>query len=625
MSRIRLTRDQPLCTVEEAFTLLAQAKAFIDQPEDADFSRREPHSLRLLKHRAALDASLVAVEVATDTGDPHLLSAALDGACEAASWDRLEDEHVFAVAVEEILPLQPEITNRIRECARSRSSTLRASTAKGLGARAVRSLQGMGDEVDAEAARMVVALTNDADAQVRKQARASLAGLAPPAWLTFFPSDPLASRSASDAARFRAPLDAAAEALEKGLYRHTQALVDAIALLPDDLAEPILEAWMRMRGALSVEGAATLLDRWLRGDESGERLLRWLLDEKQDEALLQGEAVALALRRTPPAQIIASCLSIAEELARSEVSLRQYQLSQVLERAWPAEADRIPLLEAALGTSIQEAGNTPAAKRNDAALFQLALARGPGLDPLIDVLIEAFLAGAPGRWQSTVWRLEQTTLTFRDPRLRAYAERQLHEEGKGMTWALEYLLGTGHDPNTDAPIEQILNTFVRQPTTRATVLKMPNLAGKAKATLRTMLLQTDLAPEELMGLASTVSRAYVQLDPLTKERVFDFTDDEMKAIRSARVLLKKDDDVVTALGLLPTFPGWTDEDHAFVTETVRRFGDGRMSLMLSLTFEKAASPTLLPLAEELLRISAPEAKKWARRAVKACTPKEEEA
>lgn len=625
MSRIRLTHDQPLCTIDEAFVLLAQAKAFIDQPGDDDFSTREPRSLLLLKHRAALDASLVAVEVATDTGDPHLLSAALEGAHDAGGWGRLEDEDVFAAAVEEILPLQPEITNRIRECARSRSPGLRAAVATGLGARALRSLQGTGDEVDAEAARIVVELTKDADADVRQHARTSLAGLAPPAWLTFFPSDPLASRSASEAARYRAPLDTAAEALEKGLHRHTQALVNAIALLPDDLALPILEAWVRMSGAIVQEGAATLLDRWLRGDEGGQRLLRWLVDEKHEEAFLHGGTVAAALRRTPPTQIIASCLNIAEQLAGSEVSVRQYQLGQVLEQAWPAEADRIPLLEIALGASVQEASNTPASKRNDASLLQLALAPGPGLEPLKDVLIEAFLAGAPGRWQSTAWRLEKIALTFRDARLRAYAERQLNEEGKGMVWALEYLLSTGHEPETDAPIEQILNTFVRQPSTRAAILKMPNLAGTAKTTLRTLLLQADLAPAELMELASTVSAANGQLDPLTKQRIFDFTDEEMRAIRAARLLLEEDHDVSKALGLLPNFPGWTDEDHEFVARTVRRFGEGRTSLMLSLLFEKAASPTLLPLAKELLLLSAPEAKSWARRAVKACSPKEEEA
>lgn len=622
MTRVRLTEDPPLCTIEEAFTLLAQAKAHIEQPEDADAYRREPHSLRLLKHRAALDASLVAVEVATDTGDPHLLSAALEDAYEAASWDRLEDEYVFAVAVEEILPLQPEITNRVRECARSRSPTLRAATATGLGARAIRSLQGMGDEVDAEAARIVVALTKDADPQVRQQARESLAGLAPPAWLTFFPTDPLASRSASEAARFRAPLDAAAEAIEKGLYGHTQALVEAIAQLPDDLAEPILEAWVRTEGALSVEGAATLLDRWLHGDATGQRLLRWLLDEKQERALLQGEAVAAALRRKPPTQIIASCLRIAEELARSETNVGQYQLSGVLERAWPKEADRVPLLEAALGASIQEASHTPATKRSSTALFQLAFAPGPGLEPLSDLLIEVFLAGAPGCWQSSSWYLERTALTFRDPRLRAYAERQIHEGGKGLKWALEYLLGAGHDPNTDAPVEQVLSALVRQPTTRAAVLKVPNLARAAKTMLRAMLLQADLTPEERIDLASTVSSANHQDDPQTP---FCFTDEEMLAIRAARLLLETDDYLPRALHLLPKFPDWTDEDHAFVAAMVRRYGEGRLSLILSQVLEEAASPTLLPLAEELLRISAPQAKTWARRAVKACTPKEEEA
>jgi len=617
MSRIRLSEDQPLCTVEEAFALLAQAKAFIEQPEDHNFSRHEPHSLRLLKHRAALDASLVAVEVATDTGDAHLLAAALDGACEADAWDRLEDEYVFVVAVEEILPKQPEITNRIRECARSRSPLLRAATAKGLGARAVRSLQGMGDEVDAEAARMVVELSKDTDAEVRKSARTSLAGMAPPAWLTFFPSDPLACRSAADAALHRAPLDAAAEALEKGLHQHAQDFANAIALLPDDLALPILEAWTRMKGALAREGAATLLDRWIRGDDDGQRLLRWLLDTKHEEAIFHSVTVASALRRAPPTQTLRACMSLADALVRSEENLRQYHLSQVLEHAWPADTDRIPLLEVALGTSIPEASNAPPWKRNDAALFQLSLAPGPGLEPLKDVLIDAFLAGAPGRWQSALWRLEKSTLNFRDPRLRAHAEHQLNEGGKGLAWALEYLTGTGHDKAADAPVDQVLSAFIRQPVTRAAILKLPQVAQKAKGLLRAMILQPDLAPEEVIDLASAVGVAHAEND--------SFTAEEMQAIRTARLLMEEDHNLTKSLNLLPKFPDWTEEDHAFVTHVVHRFGAGRVSLFLSQVLENAASPTLLPLAEELLRISAPAAKSWARRAVKACRPEQEEA
>lgn len=621
MPRIRLTQDPPLCSVEEAFTLLANAKAFIEQPEDRNVFRVESRQLRLLKYRAALDASLVAVEVATDTGDPHLLSAALEGAYDAAKWDRLESEETFAAAVEEILPQQPEITNRIRECARSKSPVIRGATAAGLGARALRSLQGQGDAVDAEAARIVVALMKDRDPEVRQKARESVAGMAPPAWLTFFPSDPLASRSASEAARLRGPLDAAAEALEKGIYHHTGAFMEAIAQLPDELALPILEAWARTRGALSLDGAATLLERWLCGDEEGERLLRWLLDAKHEEALLNVAKAAEALQRMPRAQVIASCLRLARAFTRSEADVRQYHLSQVLSHAWPRDADRTPLLEIALGTSLQEASNTPALQRNDAAIFQVVMAPGPGLEALKDVLIEAYLAGAPGRWRSTAFQLEKLALTLRDPRLRAYAERQLREGGDSVAWALEYLTGSGHDPATDPPVAQILVTAIQDAATRAVITKVPALVEKVKQPLRAMILQPGLAPEEVVNLAAFAGAA----SGAPRGSRYDFTEDEMRAICAARLLLENDSDVVVALNTLPEFSGWTESDHAFVENTIRRFGSGRVAIILAGVFEKAASPKLLPLAEELLRLAPPYALVWARRAVKACRAKQEEA
>lgn len=622
MPRIRLTQDPPLCSVEEAFTLLANAKAFIEQPEDRNAFRVESRQLRLLQYRAALDASLVAVEVATDTGDPHLLSAALEGAYDAARWDRLEAEETFAAAVEEILPRQPEITNRIRECARSRSPVIRAATAAGLGARALRSLQGQGDAVDAEAARIVVELMKDKDPEVRQRARESVAGMAPPAWLTFFPSDPLASRSASEAARLRAPLDAAAEALEKGIYLHTRAFMDAIAQLPDELAVPILEAWARTRGALSREGSDTLLERWLRGDDEGERLLRWLLDGKHEEALINVEKAGVALQRAPHAQRIASCLRIAHALVRSEANMREYQLSQVLTHAWPRDVDRTQLLEIALGTSLQEASNTPALQRNNAAIFQLVMIPGPGLETVKSALIEAYLAGAPGRWQSTAFQLEKAALTMRDARLRAHAERQLSEGGKGVTWALEYLTGVGHDPATDPPVAQILLTAIQDAATRAVITKVPALVEKVKQPLRAMILQPGLAPEEVVNLAAFAGAA---TEAPRKGSRYDFTEDEMRAICAARVLLENDSDVVVALNTLPEFSGWTESDYAFVEDTIRRFGSGRVAIILAGVFEKAASPKLLPLAEELLRVASPHALVWARRAVKACRAKQEEA
>lgn len=622
MSRIRLTHDQPLCTVEEAFTLLAQAKAFIDQPEDDVLERVRP--IWMLKHRAALDASLVALEVATDTGDPHLLSAALEGAYESEEWGRLEREEVYATAAEEILPGMATITNVVRDCVRSDSADLRAAAAKGLGARALRALQGGGDPVDAEAARIVTTLMQDPDPDVRRQARKSLGGLAPPAWLTFFASDPLASRSAADAARLRAPLDAAAEALEKGLYQHGQAFEDAIAALPNDLAVPILESWMRSEGTL-FRASSSLLDRWVLGDENGERVVRWIMEDHK-EVSYHCEKVAEAVRRAPREQLVACCLRAARSvMGPDESETTRYALGRFLENAWPSDADRTPLLEIAFGTPLAEAAKTlptekPFGTRHDYPILKLAFAQGPGLEALKDTLIDIFVAGAPGLWASTMWVLKDAIATFQDVRLRACAEAQLSKGEDEATWALSYLTGIGHDPEVDPPILRTLTTAIQHPATRKAVLRSPDLIAKVKRPLRGLLTRDDLTPEELIEIATRAGNAK------NSKEGFDFTDEEMVIIRTARVLLQDETSVAFALHLIPPFPGWTEKDHEFVTRALHRFGeDGPVTLTLAKILEDAASPALLPIAEELSRIATPHASRWVRRAVEACRPKSEEA
>ncbi len=627
MTRVRLTQDPPLCTVEEAFTLLAQAKAFIEAPDADDFVRQESRPRRLLKHRAALDASLVAVEVAVDTGDPHLLSAALEGAQRAAEWGRLEREGTYATAVEEILPNLGAITNVVRDCAVSNSAVLRAAVAKGLGVRALRTLQGQGDAVDAEAARMVTALLSDGDPRVRQAARECLGGMAPPAWLAFFPSDPLASLSAAEAARLRAPLDAAAEALEKQRYGTEEEFERAIGALPDNLAVPILESWVRSKHALH-QASAALLDRWLLGDEDGARVVRWFLEEERRDTYSHSEKVARALRRAPRAQCIATCLRAARQLMElDQTSSASLALGQFLEQAWPNDADRVPLLEIVFGMSLGEAARaepvtTSDEIHHDVTLLKCALGPGPGLDSLRDTLIEVFVAGAPGRWQANSWMLTKTVSSFVDPRLRAFAERQLATGDNQVTWALSYLTGAGHDPQVDPPIQHTLTQAIHHATTRSAILEAPELASKVKKQLRALLAREDFAPEELIQIAyRTGGISMFSSD----DSGFDFTDEEMRVIRAARVQLHNDTDVAVALQLLPPFPAWTEKDYEFVTRAMHRFGnDGRVTITLATLFEKAASPKLLSLAEELSRIATRHAAPWAKRAVAACRPKQEQ-
>ena len=81
MPRIPL-KDMLLCTVDEARALVERANVIREDRNRFDHSE-EPFARLMIGERTTLNAYLVAMEVAVDTGDPHLLAAALDGARKA--------------------------------------------------------------------------------------------------------------------------------------------------------------------------------------------------------------------------------------------------------------------------------------------------------------------------------------------------------------------------------------------------------------------------------------------------------------------------------------------------------------------------------------------------------------
>ncbi|MFO0554212.1 MAG: hypothetical protein U0271_37880 [Polyangiaceae bacterium] len=86
-------------------------------------------------------------------------------------------------------------------------------------------------------------LAKDADGDVQREAKEALGGEGPPLWFGYFPSDPLTSLSAKEAARTGPLLRAAIEAeaaLRWGDKGKTARLWRAVSKLPDDLAAPVL-------------------------------------------------------------------------------------------------------------------------------------------------------------------------------------------------------------------------------------------------------------------------------------------------------------------------------------------------------------------------------------------------
>lgn len=570
--RVALLHEPALLEPERAIRLVEDAGAFMRGPRD------DYHALDRFAARTALEAAHLALETAIDTGDPRVLDAALDLATERVRWEALEHlEDDLASASGPIFASLTEITNRVRDCARSASPRLRMHTAKGLGPRAQRALKGEGDEVDAEAARIVVALTKDAHAQVRGAAREALGGAAPPAWPTFFVRDPLAAMPANEAAELRAPLDRAAEALERGVLKDAGPLAAAIAALPDELAAPILEAWIRTPYATGATSAEPLLERWLDLDPDGERTVAWLRTLRIDDGVLHaGQHLGAVLRGRSREQARAVALRVARLLPESRQTGARHNAEQLVEAAWPEEEDPTPLLEIAFGGSFAEAAALPEDERRatDASgLVRMALEAAPRFDALMDALVEAFLAGFPGRL-ACLSRAKERLVTHAHPRLRAHAEALLREgEGEPLGWALRYLADGGHDPAADPPVATFLSNAARDPRLRAAMMKVASLREPAKKALRDQLAAGELPPAEAISVAHTILSSGA-LEP-----------EEWAVVRAARTELEDPRERASAAAATPAHDEWTPEDHAYV-ESVLSSSDEAAILSLALRWVK---------------------------------------
>lgn len=594
MSRKPLLHEPPLLSPERAIRLAEEATAAFRTPRTDD---EEDFWLARVRFGLLFDAALLALETAIDTGDPRVLAAGLELATESVGVDHDPVDYAVAQAARVTLPAAPAITNTVRDCARSRSSSLRAATATGLGPRALRSMQGEGDEVDEEAAGIVFKLASDADSDVRKSAREALGGAAPPAWATFFPRDPLASRPAHEAAALRGPLDRAGEALEGRIHRDATPLVEAIAELPDDLATPILEAWLREPLALRAESAEPLIERWLTIDADATRTIEWLRAIGRDGGMSGGERLAAVLAGRPSAEVERFCLPIAAE--RIRLSAReQYRAENVADAilaVWPADADPMPLLELALGVPLEEAAGAPEpdhdAGRN--RLFKLALAPERSLGAALEALVAAFVDGCPGAWTPARTGIAERLITVRHPRLRAYAEAQLRdEEGSRVAWALRYLTGGGHEPDRDPPPAEILRSAARDPRLRAVMLRDASLRSAVHEDYRGALVAGELPAAEVMDLAISLRKANVELEPA-----------EWTEVRRAREQLEHP---LRALLALPGDDAWTDDDRVFVHAVLEARRDDRgLGPMLSQVLFKRPPEALVSLIQDWV-VSAPD-------------------
>ena len=599
MSRSPLPNEPPLLDPERALRLAEDARAFLKSP--GDWSSAEGSLLAWL---VAQDAALLALEVAIDTKDPALLAATLELAEDAARGDDVAfqvHELAFSEAAEEILPhVSGPITNRVRECARSAARTLRRATGIALAPRALRSMRGEGDDGDDDALKIVLALTRDDTPWVRTATREALGGVAPPAWAAFFDRDPLASRSAAEAARLRGPLDRAAALFDELDPRDVSALADAMAELPDDLAVPMLDAFMRARSVVSAKGAEPLLERWARLDTDGSRLLAWLRGKNADDALSrEGERIGEALAKRPSAEVVPIALEVARLMAgldAREDIMRLSTVQGVLKKAWP-DVDPTPLLEVVLGAPLARAAEPdpdPPVGMVDvkrSMLIQVALAPRPALSALAEAMVGAHLAGFPGRWARVKASVRNRLLEIPHPRLRAHAEEVLRSgDGREAAWALHYLLKGGHDPARDPEPDAILRAAALDPRLRAAMI-VHQPPGALEA-LREHLAREHLTPHEAIAVGHSI--VAIRNDRPSPE--------EWAALRRARLAAEEVLDRAIALLVVPASLGdWAAEDHAYLERTIEEHGrHERVATLAALTMSMRADASWIPLLERLL-------------------------
>ncbi len=592
MPRVPLRNEPTLLDAERARRLAEDARALLHAKHE-DFCD-DWVRMRLIA-RSAFDATLVALEVATDTSDPHVLAAALELAHERIRCDRDPFDYEIATIAESLLPHCTEISNRVRECARSKSEYLRCACARALGPRALRSLRGEGDDADAEAAAIVFALTKDKDADVRAAARDALEGMAPPAWAAFFERDPLASRTAAEAAKLRLPLDRAAKALEDRIDRDVSPLAAPLAELPDELAAPILDAWVKIPFATEAEGAEPLLERWITLDADGAKIAAFL--DRGDAMLYstEGARIGAVLARRPSEQAVAVCLRLAAILPRLErrETLALEMAEELIRLAWPDDADPRPLLEAALASSLEDAAQNDDGGSEDAELvfgklIEHAIAPRPSFRHIVEALVDAFVAGFPGRWGRARIEIESRLLDVVHPRLRAHAEACLRS-GDALAWALKYLTRGGHDSEHDPTPDAILREAVRDPTLRAALLRDSELAESAEQHLRALLAGGELDAAGTLVFAHNLVR-YDDESSLRPE--------EWAAVRRARAQLEERDELSFALDVLPPIP--SADDLEFLERLVDLHGhDPAFAFHVVHALEKRAAPELVPLLERL--------------------------
>ncbi|MFT3773461.1 MAG: AAA family ATPase [Minicystis sp.] len=598
-----------------------------DSPLDDDGEQRENAAFE-----AAREALRFCAAAAAQLGDAGLLPLLVDIVAELGNWD----DHAYGYrvtalrGVTTLLRAGAPVDGVVEALAEHEEPQVRAAVALGLA------------PAGARASAILAKLALDPNVSVRRPAKAALAATGEVSWWTGkFESDPIARLTPEEALRHKETLEALSALLDQSPYmveNRDEKLAGLVGALPDPLAVEaarlVLAAEDSRLAKLTKLGAMMIarpggIDAFLRVCEA------W----GKGRYFHASEDVVRMIADTSPEIRLDACLTLARYAATAPEQERTKQggpvhiAAQIAGGAFPPGADLTPLLDLILA-----APALPERTLDWSVTGLRAAFVNPAADPtpIAARLVEAQLAGFPGRWDAL--HTAALELLRRLPRetLRAAAEEAVRrDDDQTVAWGLARLLSDAHDPEVDPDPLTMVRRFWEEPRLRQVMMSWWEMQHATISLVRDELRRgvlpfTDAArtvdlidalwggrgsgmaglfprtPEEVeKGQNDLRARYAAFLGP--PELQGPVTDDEWAALRRARAALGPLGELdfrklSRALMTLPSGP-WHPDDRALLDRAVAvcEAGDP-LGYPIAMAICAKPDADLLPLFQRLVRL-----------------------
>lgn len=650
----------PILEVATAEQLRKIANTALDTLAEHDpFGREHDDGHRsYVRFRVSIEALRFVASAAPALGDVSLLPLLLEVAEEMKNWKETVPDAVSAVCegISELLTAGAHVTPAIRNLVAHHDMAVRQAVAKGLRAKSPAALE------------LLETLLKDPMYEVHDPARRQLAKVREVAWWEgVWASDPIARLDPDEVKDVAPTVEALSKLVDVNAWelgRRSEGIMGHLEALPDALA---CEAAERLFfGSPYWAPQETALGTFLLSQSAGiDAFLRafrhW---HRGDLSSLPRSTVSEMIKDLEPERRIEVCHALLQVVMQASPQERQdyhawrVALSAVLAKAWPAEADHAPMLDA-LFALLPPPGTKPTSE-HDWVLSELrAFFRRTDLDvtSIRERLVEACRTDFPDRWRE----LRLDTLRYLGglprERLRSLVEdilgqtraAKVGEPHRAASWAVEQLLGAVHDAERDPPMNELIRQLYDDPRFRKVLKSSSELREKICPLVRPELRAGGLGFSEAVsamfiinvvygGLAENMAgikrkaargegeeetpeayhqKLHARLEPYLgpAELRGPITEEEWRIYRAARDghVFESYDDWLMASMALPPGP-WQPEDRLFFDRMVAvwRGGDRRLSPPIGLAM--VAHPTVedLPLFDELL---AHEEESWGRDSV----------